>query len=70
MIPGSFVTLGQLSCSPNGKVDAAALSATDHISKADAEFESPRNPSEQALAKVWQEILGTDFPISRNAHFL
>jgi amino acid adenylation domain-containing protein len=58
MVPGSFVLLSELPLTPNGKVDLAALPPPDgsrpEIASA---FEAPRTPTEERLARIWQEVL-------------
>ncbi|MCB0795948.1 MAG: amino acid adenylation domain-containing protein [Flavobacteriales bacterium] len=61
MIPGAFVLMEALPLNPNGKVDKKALPApspqefvmrTEHV--------SPRNDTEERLAKIWDRLLGTE----------
>ena len=61
MVPGAFVRLEALPLSPAGKVDRLALPAPDHT-RPDlvVAFVAPRTPLEEALAKVWSEVLQLD----------
>ena len=56
MMPSAFVMLDELPLTPNGKVDRNALPAPDFASAA-AEYAAPRNPTEEALTGIWQELL-------------
>lgn len=59
MVPALWTTLAQLPLTPNGKVDRRALA--NHTPKLEGEpkanFVSPRNKSEEALATLWAEVL-------------
>ncbi|PZU94481.1 MAG: non-ribosomal peptide synthetase [Pseudanabaena sp.] len=58
MIPTFFVFLDELPLTPNGKVDRQALPTPDLASPSlENSFVSPSTTTEQAIAKVWQEIL-------------
>jgi acyl carrier protein len=61
MIPSTFVMLDQLPLTPNGKVDRQALPAPD-ASRRDVagEWVAPRNACEEALVKMWGEVLGLE----------
>jgi amino acid adenylation domain-containing protein len=58
MIPSAFVMLETLPLLPNGKVDRRALKAlsTDKTELAE-DFIAPRTPTEEAIAKIWAEVL-------------
>jgi len=58
MIPAAFVVLDQLPLTPNGKVDRRALPLPDGDAVAARCFEAPQGPTEQQLARLWQELLG------------
>ncbi|WP_407873315.1 non-ribosomal peptide synthase/polyketide synthase [Paenibacillus melissococcoides] len=57
MVPSSFVQLEQLPLTANGKIDLKALPQPD-AAMAHAPYAAPRTPAEQALATVWQQVLG------------
>jgi hypothetical protein len=59
MIPSAFVTLDSLPLTPNGKVDRRALPRPEEAAPAasEAEFFEPSTPTEQALEKIWAEVL-------------
>jgi len=57
MIPAAFVTLAALPLSPAGKVDRKALPAPTRERAARGD-DAPRTPAEQAIARIWEEILG------------
>jgi acyl carrier protein len=58
MVPASFVLLDALPLTPNGKVDRRALPAPEV--GADEELVAPRSPVEEAMARIWAELLGLD----------
>jgi amino acid adenylation domain-containing protein len=60
MIPSAFVTLKALPLTANGKLDRAALPTPDSSAVASRDFEPPVGELEQALAIVWQELLGVE----------
>jgi len=63
MVPSAFVTMGALPLTGNGKVDRRALPAPDvsRPSRKDT-YVAPRTPAEQALSRIWGEVLGIDSP--------
>jgi amino acid adenylation domain-containing protein len=60
LIPAACVVLGALPLTPNGKTDRRALLAMERGGTGAAEFVAPRNPTEEALAAVWREVLGVE----------
>jgi len=53
--------LPALPLSPHGKVDRGALARAQGARlTAEAAFEAPRNPTEEALARIWRELLGIE----------
>jgi amino acid adenylation domain-containing protein len=60
MVPAAFVLLPELPLTPNGKVDRRALPAPVWGRADDEGFVEPRNEVEEALAELWQEILGVE----------
>ncbi|MGV0624314.1 amino acid adenylation domain-containing protein [Mycolicibacter minnesotensis] len=61
MVPSVFRTTDLLPLSASGKVDRRALLAADKdLDAAPAEFVAPRDATEEALAKIWREVLDVD----------
>ncbi|MEH2112700.1 non-ribosomal peptide synthetase [Nostoc sp.] len=59
MLPSDFVMLESIPLSPSGKVDRKALPKTENIRpKLETAYVLPQNDIEQAVANIWQEILG------------
>ncbi|CDG82375.1 non-ribosomal peptide synthetase [Janthinobacterium agaricidamnosum] len=56
MVPSAVMVLAALPLNPNGKVDRHALPLA--TPSADAEHVAPLGQAEQALALLWQEVLG------------
>ncbi|WP_224362051.1 non-ribosomal peptide synthetase [Hyalangium versicolor] len=58
MIPSAFVFLPELPLTPNGKVDRRALPAPA-VTRANLReaFVAPRTPTEEAMARLWTELL-------------
>ncbi len=61
MVPVFFVRLEALPLNPNGKVDRKALPAPEVDSRT-ASFTAPRNSFEEALARIWADLLGLARP--------
>jgi acyl carrier protein len=58
-IPNLFVHLKKLPLTLNGKINFQALPGLDEIrGKAQQELVAPRTPTEEALADIWQSVLG------------
>ena len=68
MLPSAFVQLEQWPLTPNGKLDRQALPAPDQQAAATREYAAPEGETEQAIAAIWQELLGLE-RIGRNDHF-
>jgi natural product biosynthesis luciferase-like monooxygenase protein/amino acid adenylation domain-containing protein len=59
MVPASVVEVARLPRTPNGKLDRAALPMLDAGRVAlSAGFVEPSTPDEQAVAAIWQQLLG------------
>ncbi len=69
MVPGVFVSLAVLPFTPSGKVDRNALPDPGHRAHQPAEFIAPRTAVEQALAAIWQELLGVERVGARDDFF-
>ncbi|PBC80626.1 AMP-binding enzyme [Streptomyces sp. 2321.6] len=59
MVPSAFVVLERFPLTENGKTDRAALPAPGPDPQEPAAQVAPRTPTEQFLADVWSEALGT-----------
>jgi len=68
MVPAAFVSLKELPLTPNGKLDRKALPAPDGNAYVRHLYEAPRGEIEQALATLWQELLGVD-TVGRYSNF-
>jgi amino acid adenylation domain-containing protein len=68
MVPAAYVKLPEFPLTPNGKVDRKALPAPDGAAFATRGYEAPEGETEEALASIWQELLGVE-RVGRNDHF-
>ncbi|WP_426746470.1 amino acid adenylation domain-containing protein [Myxococcus faecalis] len=58
MVPSAFVRMDTLPLTPTGKLNRRALPDSDEVLPATADrFVAPRTPVEEALAKLWTELL-------------
>jgi acyl-CoA synthetase (AMP-forming)/AMP-acid ligase II len=61
MVPSAFVKLDALPTAPSGKVDRGALASLKNVTTdSETSFVAARTPTEEILAKIWMEILGTE----------
>ncbi len=60
MIPSVLVPLTELPLACNGKVMRSLLPAPASLALASSHYVAPRNPTEEAIAKVWMELLEVD----------
>ncbi|MCP4259970.1 MAG: non-ribosomal peptide synthetase, partial [Planctomycetes bacterium] len=59
MVPQHFVELEELPLTPAGKVDRKNLPAPDSEGSLSAtEYVAPCNETEEALANIWQDVIG------------
>ncbi len=66
MVPARVVVLEKLPLTPNGKIDRSSLANQDALSQPDQLAQAaqvprilpPRTQTEQAIAAIWQELLG------------
>ncbi len=68
MVPAAYVQLGQIPLTPNGKVDRKALPAPDDSAFVRHDYEAPKTAAEQAIATIWQGLLGIE-RVGRQDHF-
>jgi amino acid adenylation domain-containing protein len=68
MVPAAFVRLASLPLSPNGKLDRKALPAPEGDAYSRSSYEAPQGEVEEALARVWTELLKVE-RIGRNDNF-
>ncbi|SHH81507.1 non-ribosomal peptide synthetase [Pollutimonas bauzanensis] len=54
MVPSAIVVLAALPLTPNGKVDRKSLPAPEFALQG---YEAPQGEAEEALARIWQEVL-------------
>jgi acyl carrier protein len=60
MLPSAFVSLEALPLTANGKLDRNALLALDSPGWQRRAYTAPRDEAEQAVAEIWQQILGIE----------
>ncbi|GGH70057.1 hypothetical protein GCM10008014_54100 [Paenibacillus silvae] len=60
MVPLRMMRLDQMPLTPNGKIDRKALPVPEGSMRYEAVYTAPRTPGEQALASVWQSVLGLE----------
>jgi acyl carrier protein len=61
MTPSALVVLDELPLTPSGKVDRRVLPAPDrNRDERKDTYRSPRTPTEQTLAVIWEEVLKLD----------
>ncbi len=59
-VPSAFVFLDSLPATPNGKVDRLALPDPSTARPLlDGECRAPRNPVEERLTRLWEDVLGS-----------
>jgi amino acid adenylation domain-containing protein len=70
MVPSLFVPLAELPLDANGKVDRRALPSPEAIGEADtASRTPPRNPVEEVIAGIWEDLLGLGQPVGVDDDF-
>ncbi|MFD4672028.1 amino acid adenylation domain-containing protein [Lentzea sp. NPDC058450] len=60
LVPSAFVRLPRLPLTANGKVDRRALPRPSRADVITVAYRAPANPTEEALCRVWAEVLGRD----------
>jgi acyl carrier protein len=68
MLPSAYVTLDRLPLNQNGKLDRRALPAPAQSALATREYAEPLGLVEQAMAGIWQDLLGVE-RVGRHDHF-
>jgi amino acid adenylation domain-containing protein len=68
MLPSAWVGLERLPLTASGKVDRARLPRPDGDARLRARFQAPDEPVQQAVARVWSEVLGVE-PIGLDDDF-
>ncbi|MBX8563946.1 amino acid adenylation domain-containing protein [Pseudomonas cichorii] len=69
MVPSAFVQLDAMPLTANGKLDRRALPAPGQDSLASRAYEAPQGEMEQAIARIWQDLLHIE-QVGRNDGFL
>src|SRR5688572_32859818 len=67
MVPERIVLLDALPLTANGKIDRKALPRPVQPGPARG-FDAPQGPTEEALARIWSQVLGVD-RIARGDNF-
>ena len=68
MLPVAYVQLEKMPLTPNGKLDRQGLPAPDQDAVAMRQYAAPVGKVEEAIAGIWQELLGLAC-VGRNDHF-
>ncbi|WP_283957997.1 condensation domain-containing protein [Janthinobacterium lividum] len=68
MVPSAYVVLEALPLTRNGKLDRRALPAPDQSALVTGQYEAPQGATEEAIAAIWQELLGVE-RVGRHDHF-
>ena len=59
MVPSAFIVLGELPLTPNGKIDHRGLPKPEEREEISM-YEAPSLPIEEALTRIWAEVLKLD----------
>ncbi|MFN5457225.1 non-ribosomal peptide synthetase, partial [Bradyrhizobium sp.] len=68
MVPSAYVHLELMPLTPNGKLDRNALPAPEGTAFAVQAYEPPQGEIEEAVARIWAELLGVE-RIGRHDNF-
>ncbi|KGT96448.1 condensation domain-containing protein, partial [Dickeya fangzhongdai] len=68
MVPSAYVPLAQIPLTRHGKVDRRAMPAPDDSAFVRTQYETPQTTTEQAIATIWQDLLGIE-RVGRQDHF-
>lgn len=70
MVPATFVILGEMPLTPNGKIDRRALpSPMQNRLELESSYVAPRTPAEEEIANLWAEVLRVERVGIRNNFF-
>ncbi|MBB6274916.1 amino acid adenylation domain-containing protein/non-ribosomal peptide synthase protein (TIGR01720 family), partial [Pedobacter cryoconitis] len=58
MIPSILLPIESIPLTPNGKIDRKALPEPGDVIVSASDYVAPRNPMEQTLTAIWQDLLG------------
>ncbi|MGY0035002.1 condensation domain-containing protein [Pedobacter sp. NJ-S-72] len=58
MIPSILLPIENIPLTPNGKIDRKALPEPGDVIVSASDYVAPRNPMEQTLTAIWQDLLG------------
>ena len=58
LVPSAFVFLERLPLTPNGKLDHHRLPVPEAADRQEADYAAPRTPLEEAVARIWGDVLG------------
>jgi amino acid adenylation domain-containing protein len=60
MVPAAYVRIARWPQTPNGKIDRRALPPPADADRPHAAYVAPQGPIEDALARIWCEVLGSE----------
>jgi amino acid adenylation domain-containing protein len=66
MVPSAIVPMAKIPLTPNGKVDRQALPEPESVQQ--KEYVAPKTPTEEGVAKIWQQVLRRE-PIGTDENF-
>jgi acyl carrier protein len=58
MLPSAIVVIDEMPRTPSGKIDRLALPDPDLADAQSCEYIAPRTPMEEAVAAIWEQVLG------------
>lgn len=68
MVPSMMIQMEALPLTSNGKVDVKALPEPDGLIEKGAQYVAPENEIQEAIAAIWQQLLGIE-RVGANNHF-
>jgi acyl-coenzyme A synthetase/AMP-(fatty) acid ligase len=69
MVPAAYVRMAAMPVTSNGKLDRKALPAPDAAALAQRAYEAPEGETEEALARIWAELLRVERVGRRDSFF-